>query len=112
MIIVAYTGLCKYHPNSGKEADIGLSDYISLMSQPAYIMKVTIIINTDIILTIVIIIMQEKYEFPRLYSWTKKAKQSVFALFNYMENASFRGDLKVTIIITINIIIIIITTII
>ena len=41
--------------------------------------------------------MKEKYEFPRLYSWTKKAKQSVFSLFNYMENASFRGDLKVII---------------
>lgn len=43
------------------------------------------------------IIIKEKYEFPRLYSWTKKAKQSVFSLFNYMENASFRGDLKVKI---------------
>ena len=45
--LVAYTWLCKNrnHPDSGKEADIGLSDYISLMSQPAYIMKVTKIIN-------------------------------------------------------------------
>ena len=37
-----------------------------------------------------------RYEFPRLYSWTKEAKQSMFSLFNYMENASFRGDLKLS----------------
>ena len=53
------------------------------------------------------IVIQEKYEFPRLYSWTSQAKQSVFSLFNYMENATFRGDLKVTIIINTIIIIII-----
>ena len=51
-------------------------------------------------------LIKEKYEFPRLYSWTKKAKQSIFSLFNYMENASFRGDLKVIIIIIIIIIVI------
>ena len=62
---------------SGQDVEIGLSDYISLMAQPPYIWR-------------------EKYEFPRLYSWSQPAQDSIFTLFNYMKNASFRGDLKLT----------------
>ena len=62
---------------SGKDVQIGLSDYISVMAQPAYIWR-------------------EKYEFPRLYSWNASARDSIFHLFNYMNNASFRGDIKLT----------------
>ena len=60
---------------SGKKANMGLTDFISVMSQPSFIWK-------------------EKYEFPRLYSWDSSAKNPIFSLFNYLLNASFRGDLE------------------
>ena len=60
---------------SGKKANIGISDFISVMAQPSFIWR-------------------EKYEFPRLYSWDETAKNQIFALFNYLLNATFRGEIE------------------
>ena len=60
---------------SGKNVNMGISDFISVMAQPSFIWK-------------------EKYEFPRLYSWDSTAKNQIFNLFNYLDNLAFRGELE------------------
>ena len=62
---------------SEKDAKIGLSEFISLMAQPA-------------------LIWRQNYEFPRLYSLDEKAQLQIFNLFNYQQNESFRGNMKLT----------------
>ena len=60
---------------SGKKAHMGISDFISVMAQPSFIWR-------------------EKYEFPRLYSWNDTAKNEIFSFFNYLQNATFRGEIE------------------
>lgn len=62
---------------SGVDVKLGLSDYISNMAQPAWIWT-------------------KNYDFPRLYSWDKKAKTSIFSLFNYDLAQSFKGNLRLS----------------
>ena len=58
---------------SGVDVKIGLSDFVSVMSQPPWVWN-------------------SNYDFPRLYSWSEGAKQPIFSLFNYDLTQSFRGN--------------------
>ena len=40
------------------------------------------------------LIWSQKYEFPRLYSLDKLAQEEIFKLFNYEDDITFRGDVK------------------
>ena len=60
---------------SGVETDFGLSEFISMMSHPAWVWR-------------------KELEFPRLYSWSQEAKDEIFKLFNYDSTLIFRGLLK------------------
>ena len=55
--------------------EMGLSDYISTMSQPAWV-------------------WQEGLDFPRLYSWSDSAREEIYHLFNYDQLSSVRDDLQ------------------
>ena len=57
---------------SDVETDIGLTEYISLMAQPAWTWR-------------------EPWDFPRLYSWNSEARDEIMKLFNYNNDALFRG---------------------
>ena len=63
--------------SGGLDVRISLSDYISNMAQPAWIWTTN-------------------YDFPRLYSWEKAAKDPVLSLFNYDQTQSFRGNLRLS----------------
>ena len=59
---------------SGVKTEFGLTDYISSMSNPAWVWSMP-------------------YEFPRFYTWNDTAKEELFAQFNYIESPDifFRG---------------------
>ena len=63
--------------SGGVDVKIGLSDYISNMAQPPWIWTTN-------------------YDFPRLYSWEKAAKEPILSLFNYDQAQSFRGILRLS----------------
>lgn len=63
--------------SGGVDVKIGLSDFISNMAQPPWIWTTN-------------------YDFPRIYSWAKEAKDPIFALFNYDLTQTFRGNLRLS----------------
>ena len=60
---------------SGIDVDIGLTEYISLMSQPAWVWK-------------------ENYDFPRMYSLSEETREELQTLFNYDKTLRFSEKLK------------------
>ena len=63
---------------SGNDANIGLTEFISLMSLPP-------------------LVWREKYEFPRFYTFDDASKTQLNKLFNYGLNETFRGNIKLKI---------------
>ena len=56
---------------SGKDVKIGLSDFVSVMSQPERVWS-------------------SQFDFPRLYSLAKPIQSEIFSLFNYDEKLTVR----------------------
>ena len=56
---------------SGKDVKIGLSDFVSVMSQPSRVWS-------------------SQLDFPRLYSLERSAQSEIFSLFNYDERLGLR----------------------
>ena len=62
---------------SGVDVKIGLSDYISNMAQPPWVWTTN-------------------YDFPRIYSWEKQARDSILSLYNYDQAQTFKGNLRLS----------------
>ena len=57
------------------ETELGLSDFISLMSQPSWVWS-------------------DLYDFPRMNSWNELAREEIQKLFNYDLTLEYSDDLK------------------
>ena len=58
----------------GVDVQFGLTDFISTMSQPSWV-------------------WENGMDFPKLYSWDRRAREEIFSLFNYNDALQFRATL-------------------